>query len=229
MKSLPGKLLGVLILVSAPSSFFAQSMKYLDWSAIHARNGVRKVTIEHIDYEQKSPKDTTLVAEVYLDGSGRPTEYVTYFAGGRLFSREFFQYQADTALPHNLVAIHYASRETQWDTIPFVLERDLQKRVARRELLLNNGQRGVAENYTYGPAGYLVQCDKERRVGQAWDQMEQISFLSQQQDRAHRRENNLTYIYNMDGLLLIRNLYDAMGELRRVRKYSYDYNDTATE
>lgn len=229
MKTTPGKLALAMFLVSSPLLSSSQSLKYLDWSDIHARNGVRKVTIEHIEYEQKRAVDTLLVAEVYLDDKGRPTEYVSYFAGGRLFSRECFTYKADTALPHNLVAMGYASRETRWDTVPFNLIRDQEQRVVRRAATYANNQRGVAENYRYGPAGFLVECDNERLVAGKWDQMEQLSFLSRSQDKAHRRENNLTYIYNVDGLLLIRNLYDTHGDLKRVRRYTYHFDETANQ
>ncbi len=218
-----------LFLVSTPLLSISQSLKYLDWSDLHARNGVRKVTIEHIEYEHKQAVDTLLVAEVFLDQQGRPTEYVSYFAGGRLFSREFFTYRSDSDVPHGLTSMGYASRETRWDTLTFALERDEQQRVIRRALTYSNHQRGVAEKYRYGPNGYLVESNKERLVAGKWNQMEQLSFLSRTQDRAHRRENNLTYIYNVDGLLLIRNLYDSRGELKRVRRYTYSFDETANQ
>ncbi|MCH2199516.1 MAG: hypothetical protein MK081_12115 [Flavobacteriales bacterium] len=197
-----------------------QGFAYLNWADLHANAGIRSVTEEQIFYKNDVPVDTCLVSRAELDGEGRPVIFENYFACGRLFSREEITYTSDSTL------ITYACVPTRWETSRLEVTQDDQGRIKTRTF---NGAQAWKDEFVYADDGNIVKAIRYQKRGEQWQPIEIKKFLNKREDKEHRAENNLTYIHDQQGLLLIHNVYSNSGQLTMVRKYSYEFEHTVSE
>ena len=216
------KILLAMVLLVISSSAFSQSYKILDHAAFYKKQAVKHIRIDRISYSGGVPADTSLYALVTLDSEGRPLTYVSHFAGGRVFMEENFFYDESGKLKE--VVGH--GKPTQGDSTSYALTFDTDQRLQSRVLTHADGSQRM-EFFERCKDGYITLCTVQTKRGGAMYHDEVLKFDSKEAEDSRGGESNLTYLFDMEGMLLVKNRYTDRGELHEAFHFRYNESDFA--
>lgn len=212
------KILLATVFLAIAGNSYAQSYKILDHAAFYKAHDVETIRIERIIYNAQIPVDTSLHALVTCDDQGRPIHFTSHFAGGRKYAEEFFQYDENG----RLFSIHCVGRPTQGDTVAYELSFDEKHRLQSRILPKSDDSKRM-EFFERCKDGFITLCTVQTQRAGAIHHDQVLKFDSKEVEDSRNGESNLTYLFDMDGLLLVKNIYTDQGELREA--YHYRYNE----
>lgn len=204
---------------------FGQSLKELDFAERYASLGLEAIEVHQLRNATPQGGDTCMYKRLQLDPQGRVEQCTNYFACGREFSKEFFFYaDADARVPDS---IHFASFHSGWSRRAYRLEYNEQGRVASRTLTSDSGEFLEREVFGYGPEGFLVKYTQERWKDGTWMLTHHEDFRDRRAEIERRSENDLTHIYDLNGLPLVIQQFAQDGSLRHALLYTYRHRDGA--
>lgn len=216
------KILLALALLVISSSAISQSYKILDHAAFYKKHAVEHIRIERISFGGGVPVDTSLHALVTIDSEGRPISYISHFAGGRVFMEENYVYDESGKLKD--IICH--GRPTQGDSTTYDLTFDEQGRLQSRVLTQSDGSQKM-EFFERCKDGYITLCTVQTMRGGSIHHDEVLKFDSKEAEDSRGGESNLTYLFDMEGMLLVKNVYTGRGELHEAFHYRYNESDFA--
>lgn len=204
---------------------FGQSLKELDFADRYAFLGVECIEVRQLRNTSAQGADTCLYTRLQLDGQGRVVQCTNYFACGREFSKEFFFYAgADARVPDSMLYAHF---QDQWKTRPYVLEFNTDGRVSSRTRMHEQGDALEREVFGYGQEGFMVKYTQERWNNGVWMLTHHQDFRDRSAEMERRSENDLTHIYDLNGLPLVIQQFAQDGSLRHALLYTYRFRDEA--
>lgn len=212
-----------LFILGISGTSLGQSYKVLDHADLYKKNEIYSIEKYRVNYANPPRVDTTLIAKCALDEQGRPIAYSTYFAGGRIFQEEFYTYQDDGTVG----SIHVKGIHTKGDTIQYELHRDSNGKIRKSVLTLPDGSASLI-SFDRCSDGFVIAATEQVKRDGTMHTKEVHSFDSKATEDYRAGESTLTYVYDMNGLLIVHNRYNPNGMLREAIHYRYNV-DTVVE
>lgn len=209
-------LLGPFLLCAPTLS--AQHLKYLDYQELYAKAGVESEYRYTYNCENNQPVDSCAFGIYQFNREGRITRIVDHFACGRVFSDQTFEYDREGHLVRNTIRhafnqMNPVEIDLIRDENGFVVERIPEKRIPNY---------WICERIQRDDLGHIRKVTHYRREGSNvrvfWEQ----TYPDLAIEWAKRQRNNLTDVYDQQGLQLLHHVYDRSG-LQRITKHNYTF------
>jgi hypothetical protein len=199
------KYLATLMLAFLFAPAFSQGLKPLDFADILRDAGVWKETQYRVNYKDALPVDTCLHRVMEFDANGLMTARTDYFACGRVYSTERFEYDEN----HKLIANEIGHVFNQFEFVPFELNYDDFGRVISRTLDEPIRSFWQSENFIYDDFGTLTIIEQAS--------MKSGELVVTQRDKFDcgpikiDPKNTMSHIFDEHGLPILDNIYDKVG------------------
>jgi hypothetical protein len=202
-------------------SMNAQDLKQMDYQTLYTTSGVKQQKVYHINFENDVAVDTVIVQDWTFNKMGQPESVVNYFTEGKQHSIQNFCYNSLGTLTCNTMTL--VSNSNHEMALHMLV--DENGKVYQRELPDWTVQNWHREDLSYHDDGSIKMIEQWQRVDDTWRLFDRQEFPNMQADSEQRASNNLTRVYDQQGLPLIQNEYADNGDLKRTKLYTYEFNE----
>ncbi len=201
-------------------SLEAQNLKFLDYKEIYKNAGVKSEVRYNYYYENDEVKDSCLVGKYDFDKEGRVTKITSHFACGMRNREQYFHYGEGSSIDSSFIQ-HMFHR---FKNVPFelILNEDMQ--IIERRPTESIRDFWSKETYSYHSDGSIAKIEQWKEKKGKLEISKSFEFSNKSVDKKKRLKNNMTDVYDENGLQLLHHIYTDKG-LRNIIKYYYEFHE----
>jgi hypothetical protein len=199
----------------------AQHLRELDFQSLYAKSNVSVQEVYTFSCENNLPVESCLLSRYEYDEYGRVTLAVDFFACGRVFAEQHFEYDESGKLTRNTLQHAFNGMEE----VEVTLVQDDRGHVVERMLENHIPNYWMVERMERNEAGHVLSVHHFRKLSSGTQQFWENHFLPLEAEMERRSNNTMTDIFDASGLQLLHHSFTQRG-LEHITKHVYEFRDS---